>query len=310
MGLTDAVRPVALTVAGTDSSGGAGVVADAKTFEAHGVWATVAVTAVTAQDTMGVYEIHALPPTVVVAQIRRMFGDGRVHAAKTGMLASAETVEAVADALRAAPGHLPLVVDPVLAASHGPALLSGGGIEMIVELLIPLATVVTPNLAEAGALVGGDVRGRADMEAAARDLVGRGTPAALVTGGHLADDERAADCLLLAGWEQAIWLEGNRIDQPHTHGSGCVLSAAIAARLARGEDIEAACRGAKNWVAGALSAGWALGRGVGPVDPGWERPRESGRSGDSDDSGDSGGSGWSGDSGGSGGSDSSPVEPP
>ena len=261
-------RRVALTVAGTDSGGGAGIVADAKTFDAHGVWATVAVTAVTAQDTTGVHEVHALAPALVVAQIARVRNDIRVDAAKTGMLATAETVAAVAGALV----DLPLVVDPVLAASHGPSLLMAGGAEMILKLLVPRATVVTPNLAEAGALVGGDVKGRADMEAAGRELVGRGARAALVTGGHLGDAEAAADCLVLAGQDAAVWLEGPRIDQRHTHGSGCVLSAAITARLAQGDDIETACRTAKRWLTGALAAGWGLGRGVGPVDPGWDRP--------------------------------------
>ena len=268
MGMTSPWRRVALTVAGTDSGGGAGIAADVKTFDAHGVWATVAVTAVTAQDTTGVYEIHPLPPALVVAQIATVRQDMRVNAAKTGMLATAETVEAVAGALH----DLALVVDPVLAASHGPSLLAADGAEMIVKVLVPLATVVTPNLAEAGALIGGDVLSRADMEAAARELVGRGAQAVLVTGGHLPDTDAAADCLAVAGDADVVWLEGRRMAQSHTHGSGCVLSAAITARLARGEDIETACRGAKLWVTGALAAGWALGRGVGPVDPGWERP--------------------------------------
>jgi hydroxymethylpyrimidine/phosphomethylpyrimidine kinase len=126
-------------------------------------------------------------------------------------------------------------------------------------------------LAEAGALIGGEVHDRAAMVAAAREIVDRGAQAVLVTGGHLPEDEQAADCLMLAGADGPVWLEARRIDQPHTHGSGCVLSAAIAGRLARGEDIETACRGAKAWVAGALGAGWPLGRGVGPVDPAWER---------------------------------------
>jgi hydroxymethylpyrimidine/phosphomethylpyrimidine kinase len=256
-----------LTVAGTDSSGGAGIVADAKTFEAHGVWATVAVTAVTAQDTAGVYEIHAVAPELVLAQIERVRADVGPAAAKTGMLATAETVEVVAGALRG----LPLVVDPVMAASHGSLLLAGDAADVLAKLLVPMATVVTPNLAEASALTGAEVQTRDDMETAARLLVGSGAQAAFVTGGHLPDRDEAADCLVLAGAGRAIWLEGRRIDQRHTHGSGCLLSAAVTARLARGDDIETACRGAKAWTAGALAAGWALGRGVGPVDPGWER---------------------------------------
>ena len=256
---------VALTVAGTDSAGGAGIVADAKTFTAHGVWAAVAVTAVTAQDTTGVHAVHVLPPALVVAQIECVRADLNVKAAKTGMLAAAATVVAVAEALQG----LPLVVDPVLEATHGQPLLAGANAaELVVELLVPMATVVTPNLAEAAALVSGEVRDRPAMEEAARQLVARGARAALVTGGHL-DDGAAADCLVLGGIKEARWLEGPRVDQPHTHGSGCVLSAAITANLARGDDIESACRKAKVWTAGAIAAGRAMGRGTGPVDPAW-----------------------------------------
>ncbi|HWW54903.1 MAG TPA: PfkB family carbohydrate kinase, partial [Acidimicrobiales bacterium] len=143
--------------------------------------------------------------------------------------------------------------------------------DVIARLLVPMAAVVTPNLAEAAALLGAatPVRDRAGMEAAAQQLVALGAGAALVTGGHL-DGAIAADCLFVAGRADVVWLESAMLDQRHTHGSGCALSAAIAARLARGDDVESACRAAKAWVAGAIAAGVSLGRGTGPVDPGWQ----------------------------------------
>jgi hydroxymethylpyrimidine/phosphomethylpyrimidine kinase len=156
-------------------------------------------------------------------------------------------------------------VDPVLRASTGAALLDGDGDAL--SALVALATVVTPNLEEAAGLVGGPVDDRRTMEAAARTLLRRGARAVLVTGGHLGHDQPAADCLVLAGRADAVWLEGPRLAQPHTHGSGCVLSAAITAQLARGADVETACRQAKRFTAGAIAAGLPLGKGTGPVNP-------------------------------------------
>ncbi len=275
MGEVSTRRPVALTIAGTDSSGGAGVVADLKTFEAHGVWGTAAITAVTAQNTLGVQAFDAVTPELVRAQIASVASDLGVDAAKTGMLASAEVVEAVAVIVREL-GVGPLVVDPVLVSKHGDRLLAPDAVDAVRTLLLPLATVLTPNLPEAEALAGFPVRDRAGMEAAARALLELGPEAVLVKGGHLAGEEgdgSSPDCLLTADGAAPVWLEGARIPGRHTHGTGCVLSAAITAELARGMEPADACVAAKRFVERAIAAGVPLGLGVGPVDPGWERTR-------------------------------------
>lgn len=275
-------RRVALTIAGTDSGGGAGVTADLKTFQAHGVWGACAVTAVTVQDTVAVHDVHAVPADVVAAQITTVARDLGVDAAKTGMLGSADVVHAVAAAWREAGlAGRPLVVDPVLAASSGRVLMEAGALDALVEGLLPLATVVTPNMAEAAALLlalgdsdVGDVRDRNDMAAAAAALLATGVGAVLVTGGHLAGSRGSPDCLWAAGEKEPRWLEGDRIDAPNLHGSGCVLSAAITARLALGVGVVEAAIGGKAFTAAAIAQGVSLGRGVGPVDPGLRTPVE------------------------------------
>lgn len=259
-------RPVALTIAGSDSSGGAGIVADLKTFEAHGVWGTVALTAVTAQNTLGVQAVEAISPELVRAQIASVVSDLGVAAAKTGMLASAEIVESVAMTV-AQLGVQPLVVDPVMVASTGGRLLDPDAVEAVCDLLLPRATVLTPNLAEAAVLTGFEVADRAGMERAARALAELGPEVVLVKGGHLGGDD-SPDCLLVAG-EAPIWLEGPRLATRGAHGSGCVLSAAICAELARGMEPADACVAAKRFVERAIEAGPALGEGVVPVEPGW-----------------------------------------
>ena len=259
-------RPVALTIAGSDSSGGAGIVADLKTFEAHGVWGAAAITAVTAQNTLGVQAVEALSPELVRAQIASVVSDLGVDAAKTGMLASAEIVEAVALTV-AQLGVQPLVVDPVMVASTGGRLLDPDAVEALTALLLPRATVITPNLAEAAALTGLDVGDRAGMERAAHALSEMGAEVVLVKGGHLTGDD-SPDCLLVAG-EAPVWLEGPRLAANGAHGSGCVLSAAICAELARGMEPADACVAAKRFVERAIEAGPVLGEGVVPVEPGW-----------------------------------------
>jgi hydroxymethylpyrimidine/phosphomethylpyrimidine kinase len=244
------VVTVVLTIAGVDSGGGAGIAADLKTFEAHGVWGTCAVVAVTAQDTTGVRGVETVSPALVREQILAVGRDIGVAAVKTGMLATAAHVEAVADALEEL-GRPPLVVDPVLASTSGTRLLEG--VDALRDRLLPLATVVTPNRAEARALTGLD-----DLEQAAAAL---GVPVVLVTGSETARD------LLWDG--SARWLVAAPLDVTHTHGTGCVLSAAIAAELARGMDPTDACVAGKAFVTGAIGAGIALGQGVGPVNPGW-----------------------------------------
>ncbi len=263
---------MALTIAGTDSGGGAGVGADLKTFEAHGVWGACAVVAVTAQNTLGVGAFETLSPELVRAQIECVAADIGVDAAKTGMLASAELVRAVAGAVRHARiAHL--VVDPVFVSKHGDSLLADDAVEAMRDELLPLATVVTPNLPEAARLVGFDVSDRSTMEAAARRLVALGPAVALVKGGHL-DGEQSPDCVMAAGASGPVWLEAARIPGRHTHGTGCVLSAALCAELARGMDPADACVAAKHFCSRAVAAGVSLGSGVGPVDPGWERAAE------------------------------------
>jgi hydroxymethylpyrimidine kinase/phosphomethylpyrimidine kinase len=214
-----------------------------------------------------VHAVHAVPAAVVRAQVDAVVGDIGVDVAKTGMLATAGIVDAVAAAV---PADVPLVVDPVLVSTSGAALLEPDAVGRLRDALVSRAAVVTPNLAEAAVLTGaGPITDRAGMAEAALALVALGAGAALVTGGHLAGDP--ADCLALAGEAEVRWLEGRRIDRPTTHGSGCVLSAAIAAELARGMEVADACVAAKRFVEGAIAHGVELGKGTGPVDPGWAR---------------------------------------
>ena len=258
--------PRALTIAGSDSGGGAGIVTDLKTFTAHGCWAMVAVTAVTAQNTLGVQGYDVLPPEAVSAQIDSVASDIGVDAAKTGMLATAEVVGAVAESVRRHAIER-LVVDPVFVSKHGDALLAPDAVAALRELLVPLALVVTPNLPEAAGLAGmSEVSDEAGMLRAAEAIAGLGAKAVLVKGGHLAGE--STDVL----WSQGdvVRLTGARIPGRHTHGTGCVLSAALAARLARGEALEEATRGAQRYVREAIAEGLPVGSGVGPVNP----PRE------------------------------------
>jgi hydroxymethylpyrimidine/phosphomethylpyrimidine kinase len=260
------IRPVVLSIAGSDSSGGAGIVADLKTFEAHGVWGTVALTAVTAQNTLGVQAVETLTPEMVRAQIASVVADLGVDAAKTGMLGASEVVVEVARTVVEL-GVRPLVVDPVMVASTGGRLLDPDALDAVVRHLLPQAAVVTPNLAEASALVGFEVTDRASMERAARALGEMGPQVVLVKGGHLGGDA-SPDCMLVAG-EDVVWLEGPRLPGGGAHGSGCVLAAAICAELARGMEPADACVAAKRFVARAIEAGPALGAGVVPVEPAW-----------------------------------------
>ena len=259
-------RPVALTIAGSDSSGGAGIEADLKTFEAHGVWGTAAITAITAQNTLGVQAVETVSPEVVRAQIASVAADLGVDAAKTGMLATAHVIESVVVTVTEL-GVGPLVVDPVMVASTGSRLLDPDAVEAVCELLLPRATVVTPNLGEAAVLTGLQVDDREGMERAARALAEMGPDVVLVKGGHLAGDT-SPDCLLVAG-QEPVWLEGRRLPADGAHGSGCVLSAAICAELARGMEPPDACVAAKRFVERAIEAGPPVGEGVVPVEPGW-----------------------------------------
>ena len=257
--------PRALTIAGSDSGGGAGIQADLKTFTVLGVWGMSAVTAVTVQNTEGVAAFVEVPAATVAAQILAVTGDIGVDAAKTGMLASTPIVEAVAEAI--AEAVIPhLVVDPVFVSKHGHALLHPSAVEALKRRILPLAEVVTPNLPEAAGLAGLAVEGREDMRRAAEGILALGARSVLVKGGHL-EDGTADD--LFAGRDGEIWLEAERLPTPNTHGTGCVLSAAIAAHLARGEPLEAAVRAGKVFVTEAIRHSLAIGHGIGPVNPGW-----------------------------------------
>ncbi|MBA3690526.1 MAG: bifunctional hydroxymethylpyrimidine kinase/phosphomethylpyrimidine kinase [Actinobacteria bacterium] len=262
-----AVRPRALTIAGSDSGGGAGIQADLKTFSALGVYGMTAITAVTVQNTVGVSGYEAVSPQVVGDQIRAVAADIGVDAAKTGMLATGPIVEAVAIAV--AELELPnLVVDPVFMSKHGHALLAEDAVDALRVRLLPLATIVTPNLPEASGLAGFLVQTRDDMRRAAEKILRSGARAVLVKGGHLEDaGGEAADLLVDATGEE--WLSAQRIQTPHTHGTGCTLSAAIAAYLARGDPLREAVRGGKAFVTEAIRGALPLGRGIGPVDQLW-----------------------------------------
>jgi len=258
---------VVLTIAGSDSGGGAGIQADLKTFAAHGVHGTSAVTAITAQNSLHVLDAFALEPRMVVAQIEAVTADMRVDAAKTGMLANRGIVEAVAEAVgRLRIPHL--VVDPVMVAKGGDSLLDAGAVRAYVDALFPLATLITPNLPEAEALLGHPVRDLAGMRAAAAELRDKGAAAVVVKGGHLEGD--AVDVFF--DGRRTEHLSVPRLPTANTHGTGCTFAAAIAARLARGDELIDAVRGAKEFVTEAIRASYQVGSGPGPVDP-WRAVR-------------------------------------
>jgi len=273
--MTDALppRPRALTIAGSDSGGGAGIQADLKTFTVLGVYGMTAVTAVTVQNTEGVAGYEAMPPAIVADQIRSVVTDIGVDAAKTGMLANAAIVSAVADAVEET-GVRKLVVDPVSMSKHGFGLLTGEAVVALRARILPLATLVTPNLPEAAALAGLEVETRDDMRRAAGAMLAAGARAVLVKGGHLQDGGENAAADLFVDGEVEEWLIEPRIATPHTHGTGCTLSAAIAAYLARGEGLLRAVRAGKAFVTEAIRHSMALGHGIGPVDQLWPIPRE------------------------------------
>jgi hydroxymethylpyrimidine/phosphomethylpyrimidine kinase len=250
---------VVLTIAGSDSGGGAGIQADLRTFAAHGVHGTSAITAVTAQNSVEVRGFEALSPAMVVQQIEAVADDMTVAAAKTGMLATAAITEAVAHAVRRFPF---VVVDPVMVAKGGHRLLDPAGEEAVRAHLAPAATVITPNIPEAEALLGMTVTTIGDMREAARRILGLGARAVVVKGGHLDGD--AVDVFF--DGERLEELREPRIVTPNTHGTGCTFSAAIAARLALGDSLWEAVKAAKSYVTEAIRGAYAVGRGHGPVD--------------------------------------------
>ena len=257
--------PVAMTIAGADSSGGAGIAADLKTFAALGVHGTCAITAITAQNTRGVQQAYPLPPALVAAQIDSIIADLPCHAAKTGMLATAEIIRAVAERVRIHNIH-PLVVDPVMVAASGSRLLAEGAVTVLVAELFPLAEVITPNIQEASALLDRPVDNLDEMRSAAEELCDLGPRVAIITGGHLPGE--AIDVLMDSRAGQLHELKGPRVATAGTHGSGCTFAAALAAGLARGADLLEAVRQAKEFTTQAIAAALPLGEGPGPVNPG------------------------------------------
>ncbi|MFI1015632.1 bifunctional hydroxymethylpyrimidine kinase/phosphomethylpyrimidine kinase [Streptomyces sp. NPDC020965] len=256
--------PRVLTVAGSDSGGGAGIQADLKTMLALGTHGMSVLAAVTAQNSRGVQGYWELPVEAVRAQYRSVVDDIGVQAVKTGMLASAPLVETVAELL--AGTAVPVVVDPVGVSKHGDSLLAASALDSVRRKLLPVATVATPNLDEVAQLTGVAVTDESGLRRAAGAMLELGPRWVLIKGGHLAGD--AVD--LLSDGTDEHWLRAPRLDNRHTHGTGCTLASAIACGLAKGLAVPEAVRAAKEYVTGAIAAGFALGDGIGPVDHGWK----------------------------------------
>lgn len=256
----------ALTIAGSDSGGGAGIQADLKSFQANGVFGMSVITAITAQNTRAVTAAAEVDEELVQAQLEAVFDDMPVGAAKTGMLASASMIRRVASFLEQHP-HVPLVVDPVMISKSGFALIADDAVGTLREHLIPLATVITPNTHEAARLLDGSVDTLEQAREAARALGALGSKAVLVKGGHLEGGDAAIDLL----WDGAAvhTFSAPRLDTPHTHGTGCTTASAIAANLAKGLPLIEAVDRAKRYVHGAIAAGLPLGGGHGPTHHFW-----------------------------------------
>ena len=252
-----------LIVAGSDSGGGAGIQADIKTVTVLGGFAMTAVTALTAQNSLGVHGVVGVEPDFIRQQIEVVVGDLGVDAIKTGMLHSGPVIETVAGAIRDLAPEVPLVVDPVMVAKGGAPLLESGAVDLLRDTLLPLATIVTPNLPEAGVLLDRDPPGRDGMADAAAALLALGPGAVLLKGGHLESDDIVD--LLAAGDAAPVRWSAGKIDTPHTHGTGCTLASAVAAGLAQGLALEAAVSRARDYVRGAILAAPGYGAGHGPL---------------------------------------------
>ena len=251
----------ALTIAGSDSSGGAGIQADIKTMTANGVYAMSAITALTAQNTTGVTSIMEATPQFLAEELDCIFMDIYPDAIKTGMVSSSELIEVIADKLTGYQAKN-IVVDPVMVATSGARLISEDAISTLKSKLLPLAKVITPNIPEAEVLSEMQIKSEADMEKTAEIICNRLGCSVLLKGGHQLND---ANDLLWQKNEQATWFMGKRIDNPNTHGTGCTLSSAIASNLAKGYDLKTSVKYAKNYISGALAAGLNLGKGSGPM---------------------------------------------
>ena len=261
-------RPPVLTIAGSDSGGGAGIQADLKTMLALGVHGMSVITAVTAQNSTGVHGVWQLPVDAIAAQFNAVVEDIGVEAVKVGMLGTKDAVAEVARLLAALDPSVPVVVDPVAVSKHGNALLADDALAALRTELLPRATIITPNLDEARALTGLPVADLDGMREAAAQLLGLGPAWVLVKGGHL-DSDWCTD--LLTNGPDEVTLTTKRAENRHTHGTGCTLASAVASYLALGRIVPEAVRAAKLYVTGAIRAGFPLGAGIGPVDHGWKR---------------------------------------
>lgn len=250
----------ALTIAGSDSCGGAGIQADIKTMTMNGVYAMSAITALTAQNTTGVFGIQEVTPEFLREEIKAVVTDIMPDAVKTGMVSSSKLIQVIADAIKEY-RLKNIVVDPVMIATSGAKLISDDAINTLKTELLPLATVITPNIPEAEVLSGLKITSEAEMEIAAKEISQKFGCAVLLKGGHSVND--AND--FLYNKEKTTWFKGKRINNPNTHGTGCTLSSAIASNLAKGLDLETSVKNAKDYISGALSAMLDLGKGSGPM---------------------------------------------
>ncbi|REB07971.1 bifunctional hydroxymethylpyrimidine kinase/phosphomethylpyrimidine kinase [Sporosarcina sp. BI001-red] len=253
----------ALTIAGSDSGGGAGIQADLKTFQELGVFGTSALTAITAQNTIGVHAVQPVDACIVAAQIQAVLTDFPVKAIKTGMLFSAEIIETIPNALMEYP-TIPLVIDPVMIAKGGASLLQNEAVVALRNHLLPIATLITPNIPEAEVLTGQTIRSESDMEIAANTLLSMGASAVLLKGGHRDDVPYAEDLFMNANGDYLL-LRSKRIETQHTHGTGCTFAAAITAELAKGQSLEEAVVTAKHFIQIAIEDGIEIGHGHGPT---------------------------------------------
>ena len=256
----------ALTIAGSDSSGGAGIQADLKTMLANHVYGMSAITALTAQNTTGVTDIMEVTPEFLAEQLDSIFTDIRPDAVKTGMVSSSQLIEIIADKLREYEA-VNIVVDPVMVATSGAKLICDDAMETLKKKLLTLATVITPNIPEGEVLAGMKITSKEDMVTAAEKISNTYGCSVLLKGGHSLND---ANDLLVEPGKEPVWFKGRRIANTNTHGTGCTLSSAIASNLAKGKSLEEAVKGAKNYISGALAAGLDLGKGSGPMDHGFD----------------------------------------
>lgn len=264
--------PAVLTIAGSDSSGGAGIQADIKTIAAHGLFAECAITAITAQNTCGVRSIQNIGPTIVADQIDMVFEDIRPAAVKIGMVSSSAIIEKIAECLKRWEAQN-IVVDPVMVATSGARLIDEDAQEALTSRLFPLATLITPNIPEAELLAGTSIKDEASQEQVARLLVQRYGCATLVKGGHRINEASDALACEASDGAKTTWFTHPRVDNPNTHGTGCTLSSAIACGLAQNLPLADAVEAAKRYLTGALEAQLDLGQGSGPLDHMWRYRR-------------------------------------